>query len=377
MRACLPRDAGVPDHLELAYDAWAPIGTEGKVPDAKRDRWFAELAALVVQPDYASFYSRWESSFSRAGDLLARLRLRGRLLVGHGNPSATGVGITVHHTWGVPLIPGSALKGLLAHYVDAVYGPDDPSLAPWEQPQTDRASFQGVTWQKRQIQRGPGEVYRALFGAPDAEEDAAARLAGYAAGAAAGLVAFHDALYVPAGDDGGRPFVADVLTVHQKTYYDGGGATWPNDHDDPNPVPFVTVRPGTQLLLALSGPAELTKLAGQLLADALAEWGVGSKTSTGYGVGEVGTWKAVERPASALLQRFLDWLAQPPIQPDGSPMTQRQLLACINSEWRDVLTALADVERSRAASAIDRKITSKKLTELRDEVLGGLTGTGD
>jgi CRISPR-associated protein Cmr6 len=48
-------------------------------------------------------------------------------------------------------------------------------------------------------------------------------------------------------------------------------------------VAFLTVRPGQRLLFALSGPADWTELAERLLRDALEKWGVGGKTSTGYG----------------------------------------------------------------------------------------------
>jgi CRISPR-associated protein Cmr6 len=58
------------------------------------------------------------------------VELLSRLLVGHGTQSPTEVGLTTHRTWGVPVVPGTALKGLLSHYVDAVYGPRDPKLHP-------------------------------------------------------------------------------------------------------------------------------------------------------------------------------------------------------------------------------------------------------
>jgi CRISPR-associated protein Cmr6 len=201
----------------------------------------------------------------------------------------------VHHTWGVPVIPGSALKGLVAHYVDATYGPTDPGKAPWEQlgDERVRADYQGVTWNGRRIERGPGAIYRALFGAPDARGDATMREQGFVAGAAAGLVTFHDALYVP-GSLHNKPFAADVLTVHQKGYYDSSGQSAPNDYDSPNPVAFLTVRPKCRLLLALSGPSEWAELGAQLLADALKTWGVGGKTAGGYGIGEVSEWRAPE-----------------------------------------------------------------------------------
>ena len=277
---------GLPGHLALAYDAWAPVGPEGKVPDAERGGWLAKLAALPVSPDYSHAFARWKQSFRPSGDRLFELVLAARLLVGHGNSSASDVGLTVHNTWGVPVIPGSALKGLLAHYVDAVYGPDNPERLPWEQPdeeQRERARYQGVTWRDRRIERGPGDLYRALLGAPEAELDGVMRDRGLGAGAFRGLVTFHDALYVPGSAPEDKPYAADVLTVHQKGYYDSAGASWPNDYDSPNPVGVLSVRPGVHMCFALSGPPDWTELTERLLRDALEQWGVGAKTSSGYG----------------------------------------------------------------------------------------------
>lgn len=302
-------DREVPDHLGLAYDAWAPTEVvDGKVSDNDRRPWLEKLAELAVSPDYARSFERWKASFSATGDRLAELTLASRLLIGHGNASAIDVGLTVHHTWGVPVIPGSALKGLVAHYVDATYGPTDASKKPWEQQGDERvrADYQGVTWNRRRIERGPGVVYRALFGAPDARQDATVRENGFEAGAAAGLVTFHDALYIPGSLADNKPFSADVLTVHQKGYYGSSGQSAPNDYDSPNPVAFLTVRPKCRLLLALSGPSEWTELAAQLLADAIKHWGVGGKTAAGYGIGAVGAWKGPEPRRSKAEQTIAD-----------------------------------------------------------------------
>lgn len=283
--AKLLKSDGPPDHIGLAYDAWAPVEDDGKVPDVERAKWLEQLEGLSIPADYARFFERWKAGFQEPRAHTFALTLASRLLVGHGNSSATEVGLTIHHTWGVPVIPGSALKGLLAHYVDAVYGPKDPTLAPWEQPESERprVNYQGVLWRDRRIERGPGSVYRTLFGAPEAEQDALVREHGFEAGASAGLVTFHDAFYVPGSVPDDKPFAVDVLTVHQKTYYDSSGAHWPNDYDNPNPVAFLTVRPGVRMLLALSGPQEWRELAERLLRDALEKWGVGAKTSAGYG----------------------------------------------------------------------------------------------
>lgn len=315
MRQAL-HNVGLPDHVALAYDAWAPVEVnDGKVRSQKhkdeavspRDAWFKALESIQVHADYEHTFRRWKQSFSSPGDRLAYFTLDSRLLIGHGNASATDVGLTVHHTWGVPVIPGSALKGLVAHYVDAIYGPTDAKKKPWEQEGDERirADFQGVTWKGRRIERGPGTVYRKLFGAPDALEDATMRENGFEAGVVAGLVICHDALYVPGSLDN-KPFAADVLTVHQKGYYDSLGRSAPNDYDSPNPVAFLTVRPKCRFLLALSGPSEWTELAAQLLAHALESWGVGSKTSAGYGIGKVGQWTTPEPRRSKLEQAVAD-----------------------------------------------------------------------
>jgi CRISPR-associated protein Cmr6 len=82
--------------------------------------------------------------------------LASRLLIGHGNASATDVGLSMHHTWGVSVILGSAMKELPAHYLNMFFGPANPSLPSWEQPQVqrERATYQGIIWRDRRIERG-------------------------------------------------------------------------------------------------------------------------------------------------------------------------------------------------------------------------------
>lgn len=278
MRSALP-ERRLPDHPGLAYEVWAPFGADGKVPDEDRSRWLAAVAERPAPDDYQTAFARWKASFTAADDVTVEVAAASRLLVGHGLGSATDVGLTLHRTWGVPLIPGSALKGLLAHWVDAVLGPDreeEPPYRPKNEP--DRLPFAGVDWDGRRILHGPGEVYRALFGAPEADDE----VPGRPNTAQRGLVVFHDALWIP-NTPSATPLALDVLTVHQKRYYDTTGGSWPVDWDDPNPVGFLSVRPGARFLLALSGPAEWTGLAKELLLEALADWGVGGKTSAGYG----------------------------------------------------------------------------------------------
>lgn len=138
----------------------------------------------------------------------------------------------------------------------------------------------GGQWKDKRIERGPGAIYRALFGAPEAAADEEMRKQGIQAGATAGLVTFHDALCVPNNES---HLCTDVLTVHQQSYYDGREQSGPNDYDAPKPVAFLTVRKGIKFLFALSGPPDWTAWVKRLLSDALEDWGIGGKTSVGYG----------------------------------------------------------------------------------------------
>lgn len=278
-------------HAGLAYDVWAPHPTkqkdEWRLDPRAASEWLSNITNIKAPEDYVLAFDCWRNSFQQPVDRLFEMSLVSRLLVGQGNGSATGIGLTVHHTWGVPIIPGTAVKGLVAHYVDAVYGPEDPVA----NPTGDRARYQGVTWDEggSRIIRGPGDWYRTMFGAPDVLDDQNARGGEDMAGATVGSVIFHDALYIPGTASQGhpdRPYAVDVLTVHQGEYYKHRGlpdGTWPNDYDAPNPVSFLTVRPGARFLFALSGPPDWTEVAGRILVDALQHWGIGGKTSAGYG----------------------------------------------------------------------------------------------
>ncbi len=162
--------------------------------------------------------------------------VQGRMIVGIGTASVRETGISLLRMWGVPFIPGSALKGVAA------------SMA---RRQVDEAWKPG------------GAGHRGLFGD---------HLHG-------GSVVFHDAWWVPAAPGEPLPLDLDVMTVHHHGYYSGDGP--PCDWDEPNPVAFITAR--GCYLVALSGPSSWVEAAGTLLAVGLEELGIGAKTAAGYG----------------------------------------------------------------------------------------------
>ena len=234
---------GQAEHPGLWFDKYLfKQLTKGEsVPTGQKTphRRLVEECAHIREPDsYGAFFSRWKAALTSLGACTKEAQVQGRLAIGLGDESVVETAITLHHTYGVPYIPGSALKGLAASFAHQHLG--DPS---WRQ---------------------GGEAYQVLFGAT---EDA-------------GFVTFFDALYVPGSGHKGQALYPDVITVHHPDYYQQGDKG-PADWDNPNPVSFLSAT--GKYLIALSGPSEWVDAAFRILELALAQVGVGAKTSSGYG----------------------------------------------------------------------------------------------
>jgi CRISPR-associated protein Cmr6 len=163
----------------------------------------------------------------------------------------------------MPIIPGSALKGLAAHYCDQVWGPADKRF---KKP----APSEDEEYRKFLVGKGlkPADNFHRLpFGTTDDS----------------GCITFHDAWLTP---DSPEPLKLDVMTPHHPNWLEGSVA--PTDFDSPTPVPFLSVSGTFRVAVSWHGPAtdkarNWTQLAGSLLSDALRDWGIGGKTTSGYG----------------------------------------------------------------------------------------------
>jgi CRISPR-associated protein Cmr6 len=212
-----------------------------------------------VSPVYKSAFSRWRQSLQRLeGVRLFTATAASPIAVGLGNESVLEVGLTVHRTYGVPIIPGSALKGLCRR--GALRLRSEGKL-------TD-------------------EQFRVLFGYSDDNGRASA-----------GYIVFWDAWYDPESVQG-KPFHRDTITVHHADYYTSRGQAYPTDFDDPNPVPFLVVRPGARFLFAVQSPDDgWGAFAQNLLQWCLQNLGVGAKTNAGYGYFTLDEGKVDTSPA--------------------------------------------------------------------------------
>lgn len=214
-----------------------------------------------LQTIHKAAFERWRKS-EPPRTLASQFQTEGRLIVGLGSENVLETGIRLHHTYGLPMIPGSALKGLAAHYCHEVWGHSDESFRR-PTPTEDEA------YRKFLANKGPApkaNCFRLLFGTTDDS----------------GCITFHDAWLTP---DSANPLVLDVMTPHHPKWLDG---VVPTDFDSPVPVPFVSVAGAFRVAVSWNGP-DTPKAEGwierafELLAGALREWGVGGKTSSGYG----------------------------------------------------------------------------------------------
>jgi CRISPR-associated protein Cmr6 len=219
-----------------------------------------EVAVTIKTSDlYPAFFARWKETLQNEQTILAEAKVEGRLAIGLGDDGVLETSITLHHTYGVPYLRGSALKGLAAAFARNRIG------GMWK-----AEKFRSGKWQEM------SPAYKVVFG--ETEE--------------AGYVTFHDALYLPGSglQINGKPQAlhADIMTVHHSDYYsekkDERGLLPPADWDEPIPVPFLSAT--GKYLIALSAPQGCEawcQAAMEILKLALAEEGIGAKTSSGYG----------------------------------------------------------------------------------------------
>jgi CRISPR-associated protein Cmr6 len=232
-------------NLGLLLDKYPPrtaIDTEKK-SDGKSN-WLKEFARdNHIDPRLAEqVYQRWKRAITTMEAQQFTAMTEWRMVVGLGGETVLETDLTLHHLYGIPIIPGSALKGLTRAYVTGEVHPS------------------------KRIEDDNAEVQR-IFGT---QKDA-------------GTVIFFDAMPV----DGKIEIDLDIMNAHYHKYY--GEKQPPTNTENPIPITFLTVT-NTAFLFALAPRrpkdtkgAEDVALAMGWLQSALQKYGVGGKTSAGYG----------------------------------------------------------------------------------------------
>lgn len=128
-------------------------------------------------------------------------KLNDKLVIGLGNQSVFETDITLHNTYGIPYIPGSALKGVLRNYIIQEYFKECEEKA-----NTDK-------------------LFLTIFGGKNENKKSVQ-----------GKVIFMDAFP-------NRYFniIKDFMTTHHADYYSKENKI-PLDTDEPNPLPFLVLQ---------------------------------------------------------------------------------------------------------------------------------------
>ena len=222
------------------------------------------------------------------------LRSSNRLAIGIGGSTVFEVGFTLHHTFGIPYIPASSIKGLTRSWmiqqyfagneVEALVNRDFCDLfgcpAEWEEELTDETSINDDD--KKKIKHLSWYAKNPQFLGDKGERK--------------GKVIFFDAFPLEA------PRVEeDVMNVHYPDYYQAGtgsdkksGNTLPTDYQKPIPIVFLTIAAQTNFRFIVAANeatvgeskeliGRLLKIAMEVLLSALTSHGIGAKTAVGYG----------------------------------------------------------------------------------------------
>jgi len=240
------------------------------------------------------------------------LKVNKRLVVGLGIESVYETSIALHHIYGIPYIPASAIKGVVRSWIiTEVFGehgiPDEETDFPLVNaehrayldegfcklfgcPKTTKA-VEFENRKPKENQNGNYEYISAVNTALKKEHQ--------------GLIWFFDAFPLTAPE-----FEVDMINVHYKDYYNNEGREAPHDHDSPSITNFLTVKPdvkfkfhigikndepvhsGSKILdyqneegnkvINTDEPTYL-ELAEAWLKKALTEHGIGAKTALDYG----------------------------------------------------------------------------------------------
>lgn len=247
-------------NLRLLLDKYAPrdVVNKNEALDSRKDtkaNWLRDIVSFHKGNEVLAkaAYHRWYSYTSALQAIHFSETIDWRMVVGLGGNSILETDITLQHLYGTPMIPGSALKGLARSYAATedkeVYIKKGEKLVPSERLDCDHPDIQRI------------------FGSQDQ----------------AGSVIFFDA--VPKASK--ARFELDIMNPHYPKYYQGEEP--PANNQNPVPIPFLTIaRTPFLFALALRQPNEKEQekdleRALKWLREALERYGVGGKTSAGYG----------------------------------------------------------------------------------------------
>lgn len=197
--------------------------------------------------------------------------LTGRLFMGLPLGGTLETGVSTNHTYGVPMIAGSSVKGAVRAYTEQLFAKrKDSGEIDFEK----RKNKNGTETLHYQFDDDKQAIINVLFGADDNSD--------------AGYLIWHDAWWIPKATSKGelsrgehnKPFAPEVVTVHHQKYYNG---QLKEALDIENPVPNQQLAVEGGFYFVIEGVPAWAAYAGTLLKKVLSEQGLGAKSGSGYG----------------------------------------------------------------------------------------------
>jgi len=231
------------------------------------------VANVTASDLYVLAFDRWLDATHEDGNeafATVTAKVDGRLLTGLALGGTLETAAITHHTYGMPMLAGSSIKGAVRSYTEHLFAERD------ENGELQFKKSDNVN--KLVIQEQKQSILDILFGT-DAEDDHQGD---------AGYLIWHDAWWVPMVSDQGsvltgndyKPFVGDVVTVHHPKYY---SRELDAALDMENPVPNQQIAIQGSFYFVIQGEQKWVHFARELLKETLANTGLGAKGASGYG----------------------------------------------------------------------------------------------
>lgn len=274
--------------LAATYFVPQKLGNEGDGDNSYKLTAVGSIAAAQAE---ASFCPQWQlflGSLPAEHTRCLTATLQSRLLVNLSGSITENAGLALEYICGVPIIPGSAVKGAARRYAVALLKETQDAAAHRKLVEDFLAIFGCVKADFEQ----KGQLKRLITKEEGEEIKPCNRI---------GLVSFLQA--VP---ESNPTITCEVQTPHHCKYMAGERESAADD-EDPKPLFFPAVEAGkTKYTFALTAPAhpELLDTAEEWLTQALTIFGIGAKGTSGFGIFSVQDKKLNEFPpelAEALL----------------------------------------------------------------------------
>lgn len=244
-------DLGGIENMKLLLDRFIPLLklSDKSITDAK-EIVFNKINDPRLKDVCEKEIKRLNDIYTEIAPKPIRLKTKSRLVVGLGTSSVLEVSMRLHHVYGVPYIPSSAIKGILRAYnILKLVNFDIEAYKRMEQ-NIEKGNFDNKHQEK------VGE----MFGYKDRK----------------GKLIILDAIPVRC-----PTIEKDIINVHYKDYYQNKKP--PTDDQNPIPISFLTISANTEFYFYFKNPEIYENLKEDLI-NATYYMGLGAKSSIGYGI---------------------------------------------------------------------------------------------